>query len=61
MNIDQINKAFEKLLAERGALEKLGVASSDVRSMRYNLNHDIAVSLEKKLEWLQKAGLFVNE
>lgn len=61
MNTDQINEAFEKLIAERNVYKKLGVTSNDVRTMRYNVKNNISVSMDKKLDWLKKAGLLNQE
>ncbi|HYC30062.1 MAG TPA: hypothetical protein VEB42_14615 [Chitinophagaceae bacterium] len=61
MNTDQINKAFENLVVERNVYKKLGVSSGVVRTMRYNLKNGIAISIDKKMDWLKKAGLLNQE
>lgn len=57
MNTDQINAAFEKLIAERNVYKKLGISSGDARTMRYNIKNKIPISTGRKIELLKKAGL----
>ena len=56
MNQEEINKAFEALIAERGVHNRLRLSSGVVRNMRYNMAKGIPVSTDLKLEWLKKSG-----
>jgi hypothetical protein len=57
MNTQEIDKAFEKMINERGVHRRLGISSANVRGMRNKISNGIAVSTGTKLKLLQKAGI----
>ncbi|MDH7463972.1 hypothetical protein QEG73_21905 [Chitinophagaceae bacterium 26-R-25] len=64
MNIEKVNTEFVKLLntdkAARRKRRGIGMDYRAAASFRYKLRNNIFVSLELKLKWLQKAGVFVQ-
>lgn len=44
------------MIAERGVHKKIGISNSNVTTLRWKLANGIAVSLERKLELLQRSG-----
>jgi hypothetical protein len=64
MNIEKINQEFEKLLKtgpEGFKLrKKIGMSAKLAATYRDYLKKEQAISMELKLQWLQKAGIFVQ-
>lgn len=61
MNISMIDKAFYDLIHEKGIDKKLGIESNYVYQLRNKLKNDIGISMDVKLELLQKGGWKGNE
>lgn len=55
-NFAWVDEAFEKMINIRGIHNKLGNTSNDVKQLRYRLKNGPAVSLQLKLQLLQKSG-----
>lgn len=56
MNTDAIDKAFRDLVSKRNVHLKLGETSRTIINHRYKLKHGIPISLDTKLQLLQKSG-----
>lgn len=56
MNTDDINKSFAELISKRGIHHKLGVTSAAIRSLRFKLATGAGISMDAKLQLLQKSG-----
>lgn len=56
MNIDSIDKAFEKLISQRGIYKKLDISQNNSTQLRWKLKNGIGISTDLKLELLQKSG-----
>jgi hypothetical protein len=61
MNIEEIYNAFSKMIHARNIHRKLGIDSQLVRNYRSNLKQGKSVSLDLKLQLLQKAGISIQE
>lgn len=64
MNIEKVNTEFVRLLntdkTGRRKRRGIGMDYRSAASLRYKLRNNIFISLELKLKWLQKAGIFVQ-
>lgn len=56
MDTAAIDKAFAELINKRAIYKELGVSAGTIRTWRYNLANDIAISTDTKLQMLQKSG-----
>lgn len=54
-----LEKAFYELIHTRAIHHKLNVLNADVKMARRRLQQD-KVSMERKIEWLEKAGYQVE-
>ena len=61
MNTDAIEKAFAEMISKKGIDKEIGISYSYLTTLRHKLKHGIAISLEKKIELLQKSGWQQNE
>ena len=65
MNLQQINKSFEKLLDKGGdgvALrKKIKMSAAQAATYRHDINTDSPISLEKKIIWLQRAEIKIAD
>ncbi len=51
--------AFQIMISTRGIYKKLGVTRGTVGRLRYNLKHNKSISLNYKIQLLQKAGFVI--
>lgn len=56
MDKKTIDKAFQELIEHRGIHKKLEVSSGLIRTYRYNLQNNISISTDTKLDLLKKSG-----
>lgn len=56
MTTQSIDSAFADLLTRRAVGKTLGISANYVAQLRHKLRTGIPVSLEKKMELLQKSG-----
>jgi len=60
MQLEIINKSFEKLIFSNPANREITLSSSSVRYLRHRVKHNKVISLEMKLRVLSKTDWFKN-